>query len=161
MENKVEKWLEKRSQEIKEGWKDGTKTDIIRKGIESPIEKLFLVEMYYNTFLYDDLKDIHITTQYNIGKYIVDFVIYNATCDEWRDGGMYSYPDNHKKRCLVVELDGYIWHGAKPEQFTKEKERERYLKKEDWSVMRFSGREIYKNVEKCVDEIIEYFEGVD
>lgn len=45
MEGKIEKWLEKRGQDLKEEWMDTTKTDIIRKEIESPLEKLFFCRM--------------------------------------------------------------------------------------------------------------------
>ena len=157
MENKVEKWLEKRGQDIKDEWMDTTKTDIIRKEIESPIEKLFLVEWRYQTSLYEDLKDFYITPQYYIGNYRVDFAIYRTTLDKWHRGGKYSYPDNHKDQCLIIELDSYLWHGSDPEQFTKEKERERELQKEGWKIIRFSGREIHRNIEKCVGEVLEYF----
>jgi very-short-patch-repair endonuclease len=160
MDNKIEKWLEKRGQDIKEEWIDITKTDIIRKGIESPIEKLFLVEWRYQTQFYDDFRDFFITQQYYIGEYRVDFVIYEVTLDEWFSGGKSSYPDTHKERCLVIELDSYVYHGSDPEQFTKEKERERELKKEGWDIMRFSGREVYRDVEKCVKEALEYISNV-
>lgn len=157
MEGKIEKWLEKRGQDLKEEWMDTTKTDIIRKEIESPLEKLFFVEWSYQTFQYEDLKDFFITPQYCIGNYRVDFVIYKATLDEWHNGGAYTYPEKHKDKSLIIELDSYLWHGSDPTQFTKEKERERELKKEGWDMMRFSGREIYNNIERCIEEVIGYF----
>lgn len=157
MESKVEKWLEKRGQDLKEEWMDTTKTDIIRKEVESPLERLFLVEWHYQKFQYEDLKDFFITTQYYIGNYRVDFVIYKATFDEWRNGGAYTYPEKHKDKSLIIELDSFLWHGSDPEQFTKEKERERKLQKEGWKIIRFSGREIHRNIEKCINEVFEYY----
>lgn len=64
-----------------------------------------------------------------------------------------------KNDLLLIELDSYLWHGSTPEQYTKEKERERVLFNEGYKVMRFSGREIYKDVEKCINEVIGYLQG--
>ena len=149
MEDKVEKWLEKRGQDIKEEWKDIAEIHV--SYCESPIEKLFLIEWHYqneNFYCGGDLKDYIITPQYKIGDHRVDFLI----CLD--DGSIDPY--NRKENCLIVEIDSYIWHGSTPEQFTKEKERERELKKDGWNVMRFSGREIYRNVEKYVYETMGY-----
>lgn len=157
MENKVEEWLEKRSQDIKEEWEYDIKYRI--KNCESPIEKLFLVELLYQ-YKWDDYKDCLYLTQYEIKNYRVDFVLFYARLKEWRDGGEDKYPTSHKKRSLIIELDSHLWHGSKPEQFAKEKERERKLQKEGWHIMRFSGREIYRNVEKCVEEALEYISDI-
>jgi len=149
MESKVEKWLDKRGQDIKEEWKDLTYDYLLQ--CESPIEKLFLIEWYYqndNSYCGGDSKEYIITPQWKIGNYRVDFLV----CLD--DGSIDPY--NKKDNCLIIELDSYLWHGTKPGQFTKEKERERYLKKEGWDIIRFSGREIYRNVEKYVFETMEY-----
>lgn len=158
MENKVEKWLEKRGQDIKEEWKDLTNSRI--SFCESPIEKLFLIEWYYQTQHWSDYENIHIISQYEIDNYRIDFMIYIATFEEWADEKL-EYPKNHKDKSLIVELDSYLWHGSSPEQFTKEKERERELKKQGWNIMRFSGREIYRNVEKCIEEILEFVSDIE
>jgi len=147
MESKVEKWLELRSEMIKEGWRDLVDDRINQCG--SPIEKLFLIEWYFqndNFYYGGDLKDYFIIPQYKIGNYRVDFFICldNSDIDPYED----------KENCLIIELDSYLWHGSDPEQFAKEKERERELQKEGWNIMRFSGREIYRDVDKCVQEII-------
>ena len=70
MEDKVEKWLEKRSQNIREEWKDFT-LDYI-SDVKSPIEKLFLVEWRYRTAFYSDYENFYIKPQYKINSYIVD-----------------------------------------------------------------------------------------
>jgi len=160
MESKVEKWLEKRGQDVKEIWGDITKWRL--KKCESPIEMLFLIEWYYRereeNILPERFPKYFIRPQYKINnKFRVDFAILHITEDE-----CLKYREDYsqiKDKALVIELDSYLWHGSSPEQFVKEKERERYLKKEGWNIMRFSGREIYKDVEKCVEEVINYFEG--
>jgi len=149
MKSKVEKWLEKRGQDIKEEWMDNVE-DIISR-CESPLEKLFLIEWRYqndNFYSSGDLKNYFIIPQYEINNYRIDFLICldNGKIDPYR----------YKENCLIIEIDSYLWHGAEPEQFAKEKERERELQKEGYKLMRFSGREIYRDVEKCVIETMGY-----
>lgn len=159
MVDKVEKWLEKRKQGIADEWEYCIRANI--KKCESPIEELFYIEwIYYNPYGKENMPGgygYYIVPQYNIDdKYRVDFLISYATSGEWWFGNKRENPE--KNRSIIIELDSHLWHGATPEQFSKEKERERELQKDGWHVMRFSGREIYKNVEKCVLEIMEYFE---
>ena len=52
---------------------------------------------------------------------------------------------------IIVELDGYEYHHTK-EQLTNDALRQRYLVRSGYKVIRFTGREIYKDVERCVRE---------
>jgi len=157
MENKIEKWLEKRGQDAKEIFKDITKWRMQK--CESPIEELFFIEWEYQmreeNCQPEGFSKFYIIPQYEVNrKYRVDFLISYISENDW-----FSYKENYnniKDKILIIELDSYLWHGSDPAQFTKEKERERELKKEGWDMMRFSGREIYNNVEKCVEEVIRY-----
>jgi len=158
MDKKVEKWLEKRSQEIKDEWKYST-YDMANQ-CQSPIEKLFLIEWNYQTQHWSDYENVYIISQYKIGNYRVDFMICYVP-GEIHPSKFSKYLLNNKKMCLIVELDSYLWHGSKPEQFTEEKARGRELKKEGYNIMRFSGREIYRNVEKCVEEVLEYIGEIE
>jgi len=141
MEKKVEKLLEINGTDLKNIWEGYVFSKI--KDCESPIEKLFLIEWYYKREIYS----LHyfIKSQYKINNYRVDFMI--------------SIPN--KENILIVELDSYLWHGSKSEQFANEKKRERELKKEGYNIMRFSGREIYRDVEKCVEEVIQYLNEIE
>lgn len=69
-----------------------------------------------------------------IGSFRVDFLILDKAC--------------------VIELDGHEYHKTK-EQRTKDAHRERYLEKNGYQVIRFTGSEIFKNVEQCVKETIQ------
>jgi len=70
-----------------------------------------------------------------IGKYRVDFLV------------------GSKK--VVIELYGYQWHSSK-EKLTRDAERERFLQRQGYHIVRFTGSEVYKNPQKCVREVLEY-----
>jgi len=158
MEKKVDKWLEKRSRDVKEEWKNLTNDRLSL--CDSPIEKLFLIEWEFATIFASDFENLYLIPQYKIGNYRVDFIVYYIP-PEIPPRKFREYLLNNKKTSLIVELDSYLWHGSDPEQFAEEKERERKLKKEGWHIMRFSGREIYRNVEKCVKEVLEYIMDIE
>jgi len=158
METKVEKLLEKRSQDIKEEWKDEINDKLSL--CESPIEKLFLIEFEYQVKAEPYEEYYWIMPQYKINNYRVDFMIYYHYFSKWMTKKN-EYPEQNKSKSLIVELDSYLWHGSNPEQFANEKKRERELQKEGWNIMRFSGREIYRNVEKHVEEVFESFREIE
>ena len=54
---------------------------------------------------------------------------------------------------VVIELYGYEYHNTKY-KITKDAERERYLQRKGYQVIRFTGSEIYKDAQKCVNEVI-------
>jgi very-short-patch-repair endonuclease len=55
---------------------------------------------------------------------------------------------------LIIELDGHEYHKTR-EQRTADASRQRALQLEGWTVIRFTGTEIYHNVSSCVDQTIE------
>jgi len=54
---------------------------------------------------------------------------------------------------VIIELYGYQHHNTK-EKITKDAERERYLQRLGYQVIRFTGTEVFKDVQKCVDEVL-------
>lgn len=90
---------------------------------ESPIE----VEFY--SLCLDSLSEL--IPQVNVGHFRVDFAVPN------------------KK--IAIELDGHDFHKTK-EQRTYDAQRDRYLVKEGWKIIRFTGTEIHSDVMKCIRE---------
>jgi very-short-patch-repair endonuclease len=68
-----------------------------------------------------------------IGRYRVDFLV------------------RHKK--VVIELYGFQWHNTK-EKLTQDAERERVLQRQGYRVIRFTGSEVHKNAQKCVQDAL-------
>lgn len=52
---------------------------------------------------------------------------------------------------VLIELDGHDYHKTK-EQRTSDAKRQRYLEKKGFRVIRFTGSEIYRDLEGCVKE---------
>lgn len=101
--------------------------------IESPIEQI-LYQKIYRIGLFK------IIPQYNIDYYIVDFLI----------------RDDEDKDILVIECDGFEYHNKFYMQ--RDYERQRYLQLKGYLFMRFTGSEIYNNVDECAREIILYYQ---
>jgi very-short-patch-repair endonuclease len=57
------------------------------------------------------------------------------------------------KQKVIIELYGYEHHKEKW-KLTKDAQRERYLQKNGYQVLRFTGSEIYKDVHSCVNEVL-------
>ena len=106
---------------------------------ESSIERLFL-----ETFDAIRTKNIHtmydywLNPQVEIGNYRVDFELIN-----------------HKDKKIIVECDGHEFHQKSKQQIEKDNQRERDLKKLGYEVVRFSGSEIFKDAEKCVEDLLD------
>jgi hypothetical protein len=74
-----------------------------------------------------------------IGPYVVDFVF-------------------DKK--YVIEIDGHESHKTKEQRF-KDYQRERFLMKEGYLVIRFMGSEVFIDAEKCVLDMLEVSRIID
>ncbi len=90
---------------------------------DSPLEQMF----YELAFL-----DLHIYPQHKVGKYSLDFAI--------------------PEMMIAIELDGHEYHKTKYQR-THDAQRDRWLYGHGWHVLRFTGTEIYKNLDKCISEI--------
>lgn len=56
-------------------------------------------------------------------------------------------------RRIAIEIDGHDYHKTK-EQRTHDASRDRYLQRQGWAVVRFTGSEVYQDVGKCVKEVL-------
>ena len=120
----------------------------------SPIEKLFFIA--YETLRFTGEIQEYEHLEYNSeikcsnGKtYYPDFnfKVYHNSGDK----------KNYDNLKLLIELDGHIWHEKTPEQVEKEKQRERDLIKDGYTILRYSGREIWRDPMKIVRECIEEY----
>lgn len=107
----------------------------IEEAVEySPIEKKFIEK-------WQTIYGNGIHPQYNVPgfRYRVDF----------------AFPSDK----IAIELDGYEYHNSK-EQFTNDRKRQREMELAGWRFIRFSGSEVYKDVETCVKQAHAFWQSM-
>lgn len=135
-----------------------TYSSMILDGISSPIEDLFFIAFNvqcaaeyldvipaYRTE-YEESRDtegIFIYPQHHIGRYRVDFFITQKHL---------ASKDNPMP--VVVELDGHDFHDKDKYQRAHEKSRDRFLVKQGYQVLHFTGSEVFADPYKVAFEVI-------
>jgi len=132
-------------------------TNTERTANMSVIEKLFIMAFECRNITQSIESEIKLIYQPEIKcksgkKYYADF------CFEF----ITNYEVKFKHLGLLIELDGHIWHEKSPEQVEKDKIRERELIDNGYTLLRFSGREVYRSPFKVVEECVrKYFNLVE
>lgn len=62
---------------------------------------------------------------------------------------------------IAVELDGHDFHERTKEQASRDKARDRLLTVGGWSVLRYTGSDVYARAEQIADELFWICAGVD
>lgn len=60
---------------------------------------------------------------------------------------------------IAVECDGHDYHERTKAQAARDRQRDRFLMAAGWSVLRFTGSEIYADPENCGAELVRYVVG--
>lgn len=139
----------------------GAELDMLE--LKSPIEKIFYIALAayseYYSFQYtvaktslEDSKScqsslIFISSQFEIGKYKVDFLIE-------------TYDVNDVLKSVVVELDGHDFHDKDKHQRAYEKSRDRFITREGYKALHFTGSELVSDPFKAVLEVFNTLEIV-
>ena len=126
--------------------------------IISPPERLFYCAWGKR---FDSAK-IGLLPQFPIGRYFADFYpdtmqfIVNGNCPPHEPGGyiqMLKNIESSLSKRFVIEIDGHYWHERTPEQAEYDRRRERLFIKKGWTVLRYAAREVFRNPDRCVDEV--------
>jgi len=91
---------------------------------------------------------VWIYPQCRIGSYRADFVVV------WTR-------DPARVHHVVVECDGFEFHGQNKAQFVRDRVRDRIMRYVGLTVLRFSGSEIYADRSQCAHNVFEYLESRD
>jgi very-short-patch-repair endonuclease len=107
-------------------------------GVASPIEQLFVMEWHYQQVeqRYGIKLQPQKTISTDVGEFNIDFVV------------------NRNVLPLAIELDGHEFHEKTKAQASWDRKRERSIIRSGYLVVRFTGHEIFQDVEKCVNEVI-------
>lgn len=100
---------------------------------ESPIE-VMLFQAMRNSLKDERNRKVKVYSQVPCGYYRIDLAVYSKT------------------RKIAIECDGKAYHST-PEQIARDRKKDKFLRKNGWDVLRFTGSEIYNNPEGCVKEI--------
>lgn len=103
-----------------------------RKQCESPIEILF-----WNTAYFELSRFGEFSPQMPVGPYRIDFTLTEI-------------PDAPTVK-VAIELDGHDYHKSVGQR-NWDTERDRYLMRNGWQVIRFTGSQVYQDTQKCVEE---------
>lgn len=144
--------------------------ETILRECESPIERLMAVALWFAAWpfesmlttpvwmasdwrptatppLGDDYAAVFISPQQQIGDARVDFLIVG----HWRN-------EEHPWCRIIVECDGHDFHERTKAQAEKDRARDRRFQSENYIVLRFTGSEIYRDPDKCAEEVVIAFE---
>lgn len=135
---------------------------IRRPIVESPIEALFLIALAAEA-----TKGLfRFTNNLGVGRYRADFLFFPPpdpadACEHWSKGRCLSCAVEHGHGVLIVECDGHDYHERTPDQAEHDRSRDRWMTARNLTVMRFTGREIWRNPHKCAAEVTAWFQGRD
>ena len=111
---------------------------------------------------FDDMPDfLVIEPQAQLGEYRVDFLLTYQECmpdfdrkEKLKDGT--EIPGlKHAIAHLIVECDGHDFHDRSKEQASRDRERDRELKKLGYEVFRYTGSDIWKSPLGCATEAVQ------
>ena len=108
--------------------------------VSSPIERMFLAA--FAPYAVMD-PSYSIEPQVSVGDYRADFVV------TFKAG-------SNLMAQVVVECDGHDFHEKTKKQAEHDKRRDRFFTSEGYSVMRFTGRELWRDPFACVEEVIDF-----
>jgi very-short-patch-repair endonuclease len=96
--------------------------------------QLLKCESYIERKLYNRLwvEGYKMRTQEPCGRYKIDIVI--------------------PKYKIAIECDGEEWHSS-PKQKEHDRRKDRFLRKNGWTVIRFTGKRIVNRLESCVERV--------
>lgn len=116
--------------------------------VGSPIEALFLMAWMPEAVRGELLLEPQVT----VGPYRVDFQVMDVRV---------PHGSGARRRAigakLVVECDGHDFHERTKEQAERDKRRDRWLTLNGYTVMRFTGREVWRDPFACVADVVSWF----
>lgn len=125
---------------------------------ESPIEELMLAALATHLRFHPQFRlcisnalptraapgDIYCVPQAKVGTYRADFLLID-------------YRSNPPRK-TVVECDGHDFHERTKQQAQRDRSRDRWFTTNGYAVLRFTGSEIYNDLEGVADQIAEWLE---
>ena len=143
-------WVAARLRYLTEQWREDF--FLLSELVESPIEQFFggyllCITDGYNEVTVDLMPGAFPDPQF--GTYFrCQQQLY-----EYRADFMFKVVFRGDYRVLDVELDGHDFHERTKEQAARDRSRDRLLTSKGIQVIRFTGSEIYRNPERCAEDV--------
>lgn len=135
----VEQRLQWYKQRVASVFEHAVKSDVNFHSVTSPIEQIFLMEWRFLRI--DESLDVVIkpqsTFEFDGKKYRIDFVV------GWAD----------QKQKVAIEIDGHEFHEKTKAQAARDRARERSIIRGGYTIMRFTGSEVFSDPRRCVQEV--------
>jgi very-short-patch-repair endonuclease len=140
----IEKRLDWYKRRIAADYARTVKERIDNHSVASPIEQIFLMEWHF--LRVEERFGVVLTPQLEVTAedrtYRIDFGVTKAG----------------KAAKLGIELDGHAFHERTPSQAAKDKQRERALIRQGFTILRFTGTEMVRNPRQCLTEVVAVIE---
>lgn len=140
-------------------WSQDTFCELVDGGCQSPIEDLFyiackaLAESAYTAFDPEPYEHngtlfhgigVHLTSQFKVGNYRVDFMITQN-----------GVGPSDVLTPVIVELDGHAFHDKDKKQRAYEKARDRFLVRAGFRVVHYTGSEVVADPFAVAHEVLD------
>lgn len=140
----------------------------VRHFCTSPIEQLFAAALFRHGFRQPTAPELIRRRLYKGGCIDPEFifpVLFHTTNDDVilvaqhriKIGGKNCRLD-FMTQCpggrIAIELDGHDFHERTKEQARHDKSRDRSLVEDGWVVLRFTGSEVWRDADDCVDQVM-------
>lgn len=140
----VERRLEWYRRRLSTDYARRIRTGIAEHGVKSPIEQVFMMEWYFARV--EDRFGVRLMPQQ---EEVVDNQTYRIDFAIIKEG---------KPAKIAIELDGHAFHERTPVQAANDRQRERALIRQGYTVLRFTGSEVVSNSRKCLSEVVAVIE---
>lgn len=144
---------------------------IVEAPIPSPIEQLFFIAVHMLTAAHyieinpepEEFRGrmrvgygVHLQPQRKVGRFTVDFLITRTWIAHGREFGVEG---EERENSAIVELDGHDFHDRDKHQRSYEKARDRFLQREGYRVLHFTGADVVADPYRVAHEAIDAVEG--
>lgn len=136
-------------------------------GIASPIERIFCIGLWsfvdLRSWEYEGFssvvvryggRDLSEQDIAQVNKHGVILLEYQKNELSWRADFVLSVPSLSSRK-MIVECDGHQFHERTKEQAVRDRSRDREAQAAGYSILRFTGSELYRDPLKCVREVLD------
>jgi hypothetical protein len=124
--------------------------------MESPLERKVLdclIQQFQGSVIYDSaVKGVLVNHQQVQVGCVPQFEVHLARTVRLD----FAFMAEGRPRHVAMEVDGHDYHERTKEQARRDKSRDRMLTMAGWSVLRFTGSEIFNGTEACLREVLDY-----